>query len=69
MGLAEQSRAARPTEQVPVVRVGGGVTERASDFVAGEEPLEISLDGERVAVTMRTPVPGQDAELARLPAR
>jgi FdhD protein len=64
MGLAEQSRAARPTEQVPVVRVGGGVTERASDFVAGEEPLEISLDGERVAVTMRTPVPGQDAELA-----
>jgi FdhD protein len=33
-------------------------------MVAGEEPLEIRLAGERLAVTMRTPVPGQDAELA-----
>ena len=39
-------------------------TERGSDLVAGEEPLEIRIGGERVAVTMRTPVPGQDAELA-----
>jgi FdhD protein len=29
-----------------------------------EEPLEIRLEGEPVAVTMRTPVPGQDTELA-----
>ena len=42
----------------------GATTERGSDLVAGEEPLEIRIDGERVAVTMRTPVPGQDAELA-----
>jgi FdhD protein len=32
--------------------------------VAGEEPLEIRLEGEPVAVTMRTPTPGHDAELA-----
>jgi FdhD protein len=32
--------------------------------VAAEEPLEIRLDGERVAVTMRTPAPGEDIELA-----
>jgi FdhD protein len=38
--------------------------ERGSDLVAGEEPLEIRIGGERLAVTMRTPVPGQDAELA-----
>jgi FdhD protein len=35
-----------------------------SDLLAAEEPLEIRLHGEQVAVTMRTPVPGQDAELA-----
>ena len=42
----------------------GAETERGSDLVAGEEPLEIRIGGERLAVTMRTPVPGQDAELA-----
>ena len=64
MGLLEQARAGRPAESVPVVRVRGGKTERGSDLVAGEEPLEIRIGGERLAVTMRTPVPGQDAELA-----
>ena len=64
MGLVEQTRAGRPAESVPVVRVRGGKTERGSDLVAGEEPLEIRIGGERLAVTMRTPVPGQDAELA-----
>src|SRR6185312_6934306 len=65
----EDSRAigggGRPTHSVPVVRVrdGGGVG-RASDLVAAEEPLEIQLGGHPVAVTMRTPFPGQDAELA-----
>jgi FdhD protein len=51
-------------ERVPVVRVRAGVARTAVDAVAAEEPLEVRLDGERVAVTMRTPVPGQDAELA-----
>jgi FdhD protein len=59
--LGERARAA---EQVPVIRFGDATAARASDLVAGEEPLEIRIGGERVAVTMRTPVPGQDAELA-----
>ena len=64
MGLAEQAGAGRPAESVPVARVRGDAMERGSDLVAGEEPLEIRIGGERLAVTMRTPVPGQDAELA-----
>ena len=46
-------------------RASGG-----SDLLAGEEPLEIRLEGEPVAVTMRTPVAraGRRAR-ARLPAR
>ena len=42
-----------------VTRVPGGET---ADVVAVEEPLEIRLGGEAVAVTMRTP--GHDEELA-----
>jgi FdhD protein len=61
MGLAERARAA---ERVTVVRVERGTAARTSDLVVGEEPLEVRIGGERVAVTMRTPVPGQDAELA-----
>ena len=61
MGIAERPRA---TSDTPVVRVRGGTVERGSDTVAGEEVLEIRIGGERVAITMRTPVPGQDAELA-----
>src|SRR5436189_6280294 len=47
------------TAEVEVVRLGG-VVER--DVVAVEEPLEIRINGEPVAVTMRTP--GHDGELA-----
>ena len=43
-----------------VLRLPGGWTER--DEVAVEEPLEIRVNGEAVAVTMRTP--GHDEELA-----
>jgi FdhD protein len=45
---------------VDVVRLPGGRTER--DVVAVEEPLEIRVNGEPLAVTMRTP--GHDEELA-----
>jgi FdhD protein len=48
------------TGRVEVVRLPGGDTER--DVVAVEEPLEIRIGGEPVAVTMRTP--GHDEELA-----
>ena len=43
-----------------VLRLPGGLTER--DELAVEEPLEIRVDGEAVAVTMRTP--GHDEELS-----
>src|SRR5437016_8849052 len=45
---------------VDVLRLPAGATER--DRVAVEEPLEIRIGGELVAVTMRTP--GHDEELA-----
>ncbi|HVV56837.1 MAG TPA: formate dehydrogenase accessory sulfurtransferase FdhD [Gaiellaceae bacterium] len=47
------------TARVEVVRLPGGP---AHDAVAVEEPLEIRIGGEPVAVTMRTP--GHDEELA-----
>ena len=46
--------------QVDVTRLPGG--DSARDAVAVEEPLEIRVNGEPVAVTMRTP--GHDEELA-----
>jgi len=52
----------RPTERTRVMRVRDGVASEMPDAVAAEEPLEIRLGGERVAVTMRTP--GNDTELA-----
>jgi FdhD protein len=48
------------TAQVPAVRLPG--REEAQEAVAVEEPLEIRIGGEPVAVTMRTP--GHDEELA-----
>lgn len=47
-------------DRVDVVRLPEGLRER--DDVAVEEPLEIRVNGEAVAVTMRTP--GHDEELA-----
>ena len=46
--------------ELEIVRLPGGVTER--DAVAVEEPLEIRINGDPIAVTMRTP--GHDEELA-----
>ena len=48
------------TRGVDALRLPGGTRER--DLVAVEEPLEIRIRGEPVAVTMRTP--GHDEELA-----
>jgi FdhD protein len=50
----------RPTADVRVLRFPAG--ESAADQLAVEEPLEIRVDGEPLAVTLRTP--GHDAELA-----
>jgi FdhD protein len=52
----------RPAERRRVVRIRDGRVEEGPDFLAAEEPLEIRLAGEQVAVTMRTP--GNDTELA-----
>ncbi len=47
---------------IAVQRLRGDRVESASERVVVEEPLETRLDGESVAVTMRTP--GSDIELA-----
>jgi FdhD protein len=52
----------RPAVRRKVVRYRDGHAEELPDFLAAEEPLEIRLAGEQVAVTMRTP--GNDTELA-----
>src|SRR5205807_5865141 len=48
--------------QAWIERVGAAAHERERDELAVEEPLEIRVDGEPLAVTMRTP--GEDEELA-----
>jgi len=62
MATLEERTGGRPAERTRVVRVRNGVRSELPDLLAAEEPLEIRLGGERVAVTMRTP--GNDAELA-----
>ncbi|MER7795955.1 formate dehydrogenase accessory sulfurtransferase FdhD [Microbacterium sp. NPDC096154] len=53
----------RITQRRPVVRIAlSGSTSRRPDTLAVEEPLEIRVAGEPLAVTMRTP--GHDVELA-----
>jgi FdhD protein len=62
--LTQNVTTGRPSVRMPILRFRDGRPSGGSDLVAGEEPLEIRLEGERAAVTMRTPTPGQDAELA-----
>ncbi|HTZ85327.1 MAG TPA: formate dehydrogenase accessory sulfurtransferase FdhD [Solirubrobacteraceae bacterium] len=52
---------ARPAQASPL-ELRRVVRDGEDDFVAVEEPLEIRVDGEPIAVTMRTP--GHDEELA-----
>jgi FdhD protein len=54
----------RPSAKAQILRHLEGKTTMATDLLAVEEPLEVRLNGEAVAVTMRTPAPGEDAELA-----
>jgi FdhD protein len=51
---------ANETADARVIRYPGGTSD--TDQLAAEEPLEIRVDGDPLAVTMRTP--GHDAELA-----
>jgi FdhD protein len=57
---AEADTSAYGSSRVAVVRIPAGTQDE--DRVAVEEPLEIRVNGEAVAVTMRTP--GHDEELA-----
>lgn len=50
------------TSSIPVTRFDGGQSSRGDDAVAIERPLQIAVNGDNVAITMRTP--GHDAELA-----
>jgi len=60
MASEREAAPAYSTSAVRVVRLPGG--ERLDDRVAVEEPLELRIGGQPVAVTMRTP--GHDEELA-----
>jgi FdhD protein len=55
-------RGGRPAERTRVLRLRDGRASEAPDVLATEEPLEVRLEGQQVAVTMRTP--GHDVELA-----
>ena len=46
---------AASVRSVPVVRHGAMGERSLTDTVVREEPLEIRLDGETLAITMRTP--------------
>ncbi|TNM31561.1 formate dehydrogenase accessory sulfurtransferase FdhD [Streptomyces sedi] len=52
----------RVTERRRVIRVRDGAVSARADTLVGEEPLEIRVNGRRLAVTMRTP--GDDFALA-----
>ncbi|MDP9342055.1 MAG: formate dehydrogenase accessory sulfurtransferase FdhD [Actinomycetota bacterium] len=62
MALDLERPGGRPTERARVLRVRDGRRQELPDDLAAEEPLEIRLGGQAVAVTMRTP--GHDTELA-----
>ena len=53
----------RVTSRYRVLRLADGVGTARPDTVAAEEPLEIRVGGDPLAVTMRTP--GDDFDLAR----
>jgi len=52
----------RLTARRPVLRIDADGRRRVQDTLAGEEPLELRVDGRALSVTMRTP--GHDVELA-----
>lgn len=52
----------RVARDIPIIRCAGEARTETRDVLAAEEPLEIRVNGESLAVTMRTP--GEDRELA-----
>jgi FdhD protein len=54
--------AGRVVAQRRIVKINGAASTSAVDHLAAEEPMEVRVDGQAVAVTMRTP--GDDFDLA-----
>jgi FdhD protein len=52
----------QPIGKLSILKVRSGVRRETEDWVVVEEPLEVRVEGEAVAVLMRTP--GHDVELA-----
>jgi len=52
----------RPVREMAMRRLNGSAGADETDWVAAEEPLEIHVEGQSIAVVMRTP--GEDHELA-----
>ncbi|HTV43194.1 MAG TPA: formate dehydrogenase accessory sulfurtransferase FdhD [Candidatus Sulfotelmatobacter sp.] len=48
--------------ETPIQRFNGGHLSNDKDFLAREEPMEIRIEGQSIAIVMRTP--GEDRELA-----
>ena len=44
-----------PVLAIKIQRIDRGVYCETQDIVAVEEPLEISIDGRNISITMRTP--------------
>lgn len=61
-GMKTTSRADKQIEKVPMQRLDGPDSSSEIDCLAAEVPLEIRVEGQSVAVVMRTP--GEDQELA-----
>jgi len=64
LNTPEEATAVLSIRSTPLLveRWTGGIATRETDHVAREEPLQIRVEGENVAVVMRTP--GHDVELA-----
>lgn len=60
--METRSPARGPKQRLEITRLEGGRSVRAGDEVAREEPLQLMVDREPLAILMRTP--GSDLELA-----
>ncbi|HVV70535.1 MAG TPA: formate dehydrogenase accessory sulfurtransferase FdhD [Verrucomicrobiae bacterium] len=60
--MNQPSSRSRQVKRVRIERVNASAAREEEDLLAAEEPLEIKLGGQSIAVVMRTP--GEDRELA-----
>jgi FdhD protein len=60
--MIEKNSELAPSLPWPIHRIGRGQREQVDDLVVLEEPLEITINGQSIAILMR--MPGQEKELA-----